>query len=162
MENEVYEQPKVLRKSVLVIDDNVLLLRTVKEMLSDQYNVAIATSCYQAFEQLELRKHDIILLDYEMPDVNGSETFHKLKNDKRYESIPVIFFTGSADKETVTKLLSLKPDGYMLKPPSKSKLVPLVEKVLSHKKIIDTVLETEGITAKKRATEKERERAIKK
>ncbi len=162
MDYENTEQTKIFRHSILVVDDNVLLLRTVKEMLGDMYTVAIATSCYQAFEQLEMRKYDLILLDYEMPDVNGSETFYKLKNDKRYENIPVIFFTSSADKETVTKLLSLKPDGYMLKPPSKSKLVPLIEKVLNHRKIIDTVLETEGITAKKKAVEKERERAIKK
>ena len=65
-----------------------------------------------------------------MPYQNGSELFRKFKEDPAIANIPVIFFTSSSDLDTVTKLLSLKPDGYMLKPPSKAKLVALIEKTL--------------------------------
>ena len=122
------------RFNILVIDDNVLLLRTVKEMLSADYQVAIATSGNQAFDQIAIRIPDLILLDYEMPYQNGSDLFKKIKSDYALSDIPIIFFTSSSDLTTVTKLLSLKPDGYMLKPPSKTKLVALIEKTLQHKK----------------------------
>lgn len=118
------------RYNILAIDDNVLLLRTVKEMLSASYQVAIATSGSQAFDQIAIRTPDLILLDYEMPYQNGGELFKKIKSDPALAGIPVIFFTGSSDLDTVTKLLSLKPDGYLLKPPSKTKLVALIEKTL--------------------------------
>ena len=117
--------------NILAIDDNVLLLRTVKEMLYGKYNVAIATSGNQAFDQLAIKTPDLILLDYEMPYQNGGDLFKKFKEDFATRNIPIIFFTGSSDLETVSKLLSLKPDGYMLKPPSKAKLVALIEKTLN-------------------------------
>lgn len=116
--------------NILVIDDNPMLLRTVKEMLYGSYNVAIATSGNQAYDQIAIRIPDLILLDYEMPFQNGGELFKKFREDKALAGIPIIFFTGSSDLETVSKLLSLKPDGYMLKPPSKAKLVALIEKTL--------------------------------
>lgn len=123
------EPAKKLTK-ILVIDDNPMLLRTVKEMLYGSYNVAIATSGSQAYDQIAIKIPDLILLDYEMPFQNGGELFKKFRSDKALADIPIIFFTGSSDLETVSKLLSLKPDGYMLKPPSKSKLVALIEKTL--------------------------------
>ena len=129
METSV-NNPTQKRFNILAIDDNVLLLRTVKEMLSASYHVAIATSGSQAFDQIAIRNPDLILLDYEMPYQNGGELFKKFKADPALANIPVIFFTSSSDLNTVTKLLSLKPDGYMLKPPSKAKLVALIEKTL--------------------------------
>lgn len=129
METSV-NNPTQKRFNILAIDDNVLLLRTVKEMLSASYKVAIATSGSQAFDQIAIKSPDLILLDYEMPYQNGSELFKKFKEDPTVASIPVIFFTSSSDLDTVTRLLSLKPDGYMLKPPSKAKLVALIEKTL--------------------------------
>ena len=123
------EPAKKLTK-ILVIDDNPMLLRTVKEMLYGNYSVSIATSGNQAYDQLAIRTPDLILLDYEMPYQNGGELFKKFREDPNLKDVPIIFFTGSSDLETVSKLLSLKPDGYMLKPPSKAKLVALIEKTL--------------------------------
>lgn len=119
-----------LMRNILVVDDNVILLRTVKEMLSEDYYVSIATSCAQAFEAVSFMKPELILLDYEMPFVDGEEALKQFRTNETTKDIPVIFFTGSAEKETVTKLLALKPDGYMLKPPNKQKLLTLIEKTL--------------------------------
>lgn len=117
--------------NVLVIDDNAILLRTVKEMLSTNYNVSIATSCTQAFAAIEKNIPDIILLDYEMPIIDGEGVLVRLRERYDTKDIPVIFFTGSADRDVVTRLLALNPDGYLLKPPSKEKMIAKIEKVLS-------------------------------
>lgn len=127
-ENE--EVVEIIKPKVLVIDDNAILLRTVKDMLTEGYDVAIAASAAQAFKAIEKQKPEVILLDYEMPVVNGEEMLKQLRADPNTADIPVIFLTGAADKDTVVKLLSLKPAGYVLKPPNKELLTELLEKAL--------------------------------
>ncbi len=118
------------KPTVLIIDDNTILLRTVKEMLDKYYDVRIAISSEQAFKSFEIKIPDIILLDYEMPDMNGEETLKILRKDKLTKDIPVIFLTGSSDKKTVIKLLTLNPDGYVIKPPKKQLLLDHIKMVL--------------------------------
>ncbi len=118
---------------VLVVDDNAILLRTVKDMLADNYQVSIAVSGAQAFMAIEKNMPDIIILDYEMPIVDGEEVFRLLRDDEKSRDIPVIFLTASADREVVTRLVSLNPDGYMLKPPNKQKMIDMIESILAKK-----------------------------
>lgn len=128
---EINEQKKVSKQfSILVIDDNNILLRTVKEMLDEKFNVSIAISSTQAFESIQRRLPNLILLDYEMPYVDGEEVLLQLRQRNDTKDIPVIFLTGSADRDVVTKLVNMKPAGYVLKPPNKQKLIDLIEKTL--------------------------------
>ncbi len=117
---------------VLVVDDNAILLRTVKDMLSDEYDVSIAISGSQAFMAIQQSRPDIILLDYEMPYVDGSEVFCNLRDNPISRNIPVVFLTASADREVVTKLVCLHPAGYLLKPPNKQKMIDMIEGVLAN------------------------------
>ena len=118
------------RKRVLVVDDNPILLRTAKEMLDEQYQVSIAVSAEQAYNSISRNKPDIILLDYEMPFINGIDVLEQLRGNANTKDIPVIFFTGSADREVVEKLVGLRPDGYLLKPPNKKKMLSVIERTL--------------------------------
>lgn len=119
------------RKRVLVVDDNPILLRTAKEMLDEQYQVSIAVSAEQAYKSISRNMPDIILLDYEMPFTNGIEVLEQLRQNATTKDIPVIFFTGSSDREVVEKLVGLKPDGYLLKPPNKKKMLSIIERTLN-------------------------------
>lgn len=130
MENRFYFNKNGDPVNVLIIDDNGILLRTAKEMLEEQFDVSIAPSCELALKAVKKKKPDIILLDYEMPIMNGIDTLKALREKKETREIPIIFLTGVADKSVVTEILSLKPDGYMLKPPNKQKLIDLIEKIL--------------------------------
>ena len=122
------------RRSVLIVDDNTVLLRTVKDMLADRYDINIAVSGTQAFMVMQKRIPDIILLDYEMPYSDGGQVLAKIRSHPQTMNIPVVFFTASAEREVVEKLLSLKPDGYILKPPSKEKLIKIIENTLAESK----------------------------
>ncbi len=121
------------RLRVLVVDDNAILLRTVKEMLGSMYNISIAASASQAFMAISKNIPDIILLDYEMPYTNGVETLKRLRADPVSKDIPVVFFTNSAEREIVEKILTANPDGYLLKPPNKDKMIAKINKVLELK-----------------------------
>ena len=122
--------PAPEKAHVLIIDDNAMTLRVTKRMLDDEYSVAIAVSGSQAFMSIAKQKPDVILLDYEMPLINGEAAMMMLKENEETRDIPVIFFTSAADSDTVHKLLSLNPAGYLLKPPDKQKMVALIEKTI--------------------------------
>lgn len=101
---------------ILVVDDNAMLLRHMKGILEEKYSVAVAASGVQAFVSIGKKKPDLILLDYEMPEMNGKEVLEKLQSDEELNEIPVVFLTSADSKEIVMELLALKPAGYILKP----------------------------------------------
>jgi len=116
-------------KQVLVIDDDPLMLKIIKNILQYKYDVATAISGKVALKYLSTRKADIIILDYEMPEMSGSEVYNRLKMDKHTAKIPVVFLTGVSDKEKIVDVLSLKPQGYLLKPINNERLIAAIEEL---------------------------------
>lgn len=103
------------RKRVLVIDDEPLMLRSIKTWLGDGFQVSLLNSATSAAAFLAKHTVDLILLDYEMPVMTGSQLLEKLRKGATTHDIPVIFLTSKDDKETVMKVMAMKPDGYLLK-----------------------------------------------
>ncbi|MBR4707500.1 MAG: response regulator, partial [Pseudobutyrivibrio sp.] len=66
---------------------------------------------------------DLILLDYEMPITDGPQVLEMLRQDDETAKIPVFFLTGRDDKESVVKVLDLKPEGYILKTVTRDELM---------------------------------------
>lgn len=118
------------KKHILIVDDSALVLRNVKAMLEDTYSVAVAASGAQAFMAIGKKRPDLILLDYEMPVMNGETVMMTLKEDEELKDIPVLFLTSNDTKEVVVKLLALKPEGYILKPAKQTTLLDTIEKIL--------------------------------
>ncbi len=123
------------RKSILVVDDDPSYLNLVRTWLKDFYKVSMVNSGLQAIKWLGKNKADLILLDYEMPVTNGPQVLEMLRSDEETRYIPVIFLTGRGDKESVMSVLSLKPDGYLLKNIDKDELLEKLNLFFSHKKI---------------------------
>ena len=118
------------KKRILVVDDNGMALRTMKAMLQDIYEVALAVSGAQAMTSIGKKRPDLILLDYEMPVCDGRMTLEMIRADEKLKSIPVVFLTAINDRENIEAVLKLKPAGYFLKPPVKEKLVAKIEEIL--------------------------------
>ncbi|MCF0131387.1 MAG: response regulator [Pseudobutyrivibrio sp.] len=116
---------------VLVVDDNPVLLRNMRNMLSDKYRVSMATSAAQCMKILGSDKPSMIILDYEMPVVDGKQTLQMIRAEEEYKEIPVIFLTGIADKAHVDAVLDLKPAGYFVKPPMQTKIINAIESILN-------------------------------
>ena len=126
--DKVKEQDR--RKHVLVIDDDPIMLKVVKEHLHENYDVATAISGKIAYKFLESKKTDIILLDYEMPGEDGPDVLINLRKNEELANTPIVFLTGVSDKDKITAALSLKPQGYLLKPIDKDKLIGTIEKFI--------------------------------
>ncbi|MCR5153296.1 MAG: response regulator [Lachnospiraceae bacterium] len=118
------------RKRVLIVDDDPIMLRVVKEHLHDKYDVATAISGKIAYRYLESKSVDLILLDYQMPEEDGPSVLRTLRQKFDVENIPVLFLTGVTEKEKVSEVLALKPQGYLIKPIDKDKLIGTIEKFI--------------------------------
>ena len=111
------------KKKILIVDDDITYMRMVYEWLRDKYHVGMAASGVQAISYLAKNKADLVLLDYEMPIANGPQVLEMLKNDSETDSVPVMFLTGHADKESVMSVVNLKPADYLLKTIEKDALL---------------------------------------
>ena len=114
------------RKNILLVDDDGTFLKMVKTWLSSKYRVTIVSSGAQALMYIADNKPDLILLDYEMPVISGPQLLEMIRSEKKLDNTPVIFLTGKGDRESVVKVVSLKPDGYLLKSMSRDKLMAAV------------------------------------
>ena len=99
-----------------------------------KYRVDIVTAGMQAITFLvkvpEDEKVDLILLDYEMPVVDGPQVLQMLRQEEATAHIPVIFLTGIGTKEAVSRVMSLRPDGYILKSTTKAEILETLGKKL--------------------------------
>lgn len=116
------------KKHILVVDDNTMMLKTIKESLRENYEVATAISGKVALKFLENKTVDLILLDYEMPVESGPQILEKLRANDATKDIPVIFLTGVKEESKIRKVLSMKPQGYLLKPIEHDKLIAALKK----------------------------------
>ncbi|MEA4924244.1 MAG: response regulator [Syntrophomonadaceae bacterium] len=102
---------------VLLIDDDVVLLKMAEEMLRDAYDVSLVKSGKNALRLLTGGfTPDIILLDVDMPTMDGYETIRCLRELENCEDIPIIFLTGFNQPEAELKGLNLGAADYVTKP----------------------------------------------
>lgn len=130
-EAKVQQEETNGKKRILVVDDNGTALRTMKAMLEDTYEVAIAISGAQAMTSIGKKRPDLILLDYEMPVCDGRMTLEMIRADEDLTNIPVVFLTAINDRANIEAVLQLKPAGYFLKPPVKERLLAELAKILN-------------------------------
>ncbi len=110
------------KKSILIVDDDVSYMTMITDWLKDKYRMSMANSGMQAITWLAKNKPDLILLDYEMPITSGPQVLEMIKSDPATADIPVMFLTGKDDKESIMRVLSLKPVGYQLKTVERNQL----------------------------------------
>ncbi len=118
------------RKHILVVDDDFRMLKLIKRYLEDTYDIATAINGKVALKFLETKMTSLILLDYEMPVENGPAVLEKLRKNPMTSNIPVIFLTGINDRKKIQQVLSLKPQGYLLKPIDHDKLLDAIKSVI--------------------------------
>ncbi|MCL2398710.1 MAG: response regulator [Defluviitaleaceae bacterium] len=112
-----------MEKTIFVVDDVDTDLFKAEEVLEKHYVVFTMTTAKKMFNLLKKITPHLILLDIEMPDMNGLEILSKLKSDKSLEYIPVIFLTSSRDVDTETKSYEKGVADFLHKPFSPTSLL---------------------------------------
>lgn len=112
------------RKTIMIVDDTPSNLQYAVQVLADLYNVKPIKSGEDALRKLNEFKPDLILLDIEMPGMDGFEVIEKIKAQPEYDQIPVIFLTAKADQENEIKCFNAGAVDFIMKP-----FVPEIMKV---------------------------------
>ncbi len=117
-------------KKVLLVDDSGVILRNMKALIEDSYEVVMAVSGKTAMAALERGKPDLILLDYEMPEMNGVETLKAIREIDDYKDIPIVFLTGADTPDVVEMLTDTGCEGYILKPTNKPTILETIGRII--------------------------------
>ena len=116
------------KKLIILVDDNPANLRIGKNVLAEKYAVATAPSAEKMFGLLENNHPVIILLDIDMPVMDGYEAIKLLKSKPETKNIPVVFLTGMTDSQNEEKGRSLGAADYITKPFDPPALIACIEK----------------------------------
>jgi len=121
------------QKKIFVVDDNSANLTACKSILKRHYEVYPVLSAAKMFELLEHIMPDLILLDVDMPEINGYEAAGRLKKNSAYNEIPIIFISGRVDPQSEAFGLNMGAVDYIHKPFTSDLLLQRIETHLSPK-----------------------------
>jgi DNA-binding response OmpR family regulator len=121
------------KNKIFVVDDDITLLKVMEELLMEYYEVSLAKSGHQAVRFLEKGgQPDLILLDIDMPDMDGFETLLKLRAVKSETEVPVIYLTGLCNSDSEAYGLCLGAVDYIRKPVVRDVLLARISLNLTH------------------------------
>ncbi len=103
-------------KKILVIDDNKTTLAMAKQAIGDEFSVIAVISGYQALKYLERETPDLILLDLNMPDMDGKQTMQKIRGSDKWCEIPIIILTVENNPQTEVECLEMGAVDFIAKP----------------------------------------------
>ncbi|MCL2763855.1 MAG: response regulator [Treponema sp.] len=92
-----------IEKLIFIVDDNDANLTMAASILEKDYKVLTMPSAQKMFFLLEKKHPDLIILDIEMPEMNGLEAIVKVKENEKWKDIPVLFLTGWSDEKLLAK-----------------------------------------------------------
>ncbi len=114
-QNKAAKAAAKAKKKLLIVDDSEFMLKMMQQLFCNEYDVSTATSGLSAFRSITLCRPDLVLLDYEMPVCKGNQILEMIRSEKEFADIPIIFLTSRVDRESVEKVVELKPQGYLTK-----------------------------------------------
>ncbi|MCL2276578.1 MAG: response regulator [Treponema sp.] len=115
------------KKLIMLVDDSPANLRIGKNLLADKYIVATIPSAAKLFSLIEHNTPSLILLDVDMPEMNGYEAIKILKDSENTKNIPVIFLTAHTEHAAEEKAFSLGAAAFISKPFHKEYLLDCIE-----------------------------------
>ena len=138
-------------QSVLIVDDNPQNLQVLGKLLKENnYKIEFATNGNAALEWINKKSFDIILLDVNMPGMNGFETCTKIRSDHSFDNIPIIFLSADFERDSILKGFELGAQDYITKPYDSRELLSRVknhlilkeslEKLANHNTILEATV----------------------
>lgn len=116
---------------ILVIEDNTSLNMVFEIRLGEAgYSVDCAETGLDGVSKAKSNQYKLILLDYNLPDINGAEVYNLLKNDNEFNQIPIIFVSAIGKDRLVKIVRDTGADGYINLPFKSKDVIEKVKEVL--------------------------------
>ncbi|MDR2570634.1 MAG: response regulator [Oscillospiraceae bacterium] len=119
------------KRKIIIVDDIMFQLFSIKERLKKDYTVFPAQTTDMLFYHLGKIEPDLIILDINMPNVDGYQIIEILKTNLLYKHIPVVFLTGQKDKDSLLKAMDLGAVDYLTKPITDTELKECIDTILN-------------------------------
>ncbi len=121
-----------MKCTILVVEDNPVNMRLVRLILRTQgYTVCEAATGQEALHLLETERPGLILLDMQLPGMDGFTLASRLKSDPRTSAVPLVAVTALAMKGDAERVLAAGCDAYLPKPIDAKELIEVIEKCLA-------------------------------
>jgi len=119
------------KKKILIVDDNEVQLSLTEVQLKTEYETTIAKSGKEALNYL-FHGHvpDLIILDILMPDMDGWETFGRLRAISKLHEVPILFFSSIDDQKEIDRAFDMGAVDFIIKPCNSTELLDRVKKVV--------------------------------
>ncbi len=136
------DQPKKTY-SILIVDDNPQNLQVLGRLLQEKnYEIEFAINGSAALDWLATGKFDLVLLDINMPEMDGYEVCRRIRSDEKYRKLPVIFLSADNERESILKGFEVGGQDYVTKPFDSRELIIRVK---THITLKDSLEKLEGI-----------------
>lgn len=119
------------KKSIVAVDDSNIVLQTLEAMLKSSYEFRGFTKADRALYYIGLFPPSLIILDIDMPEMDGYQLLEKIMENPSMKNTPVIFLTSNNGKESVIKAATYGADDYVLKPVNRNLLINRIEILLN-------------------------------
>lgn len=144
---EVIARTRAARATVLVVDDDPAVLAALGALLEAQgQRVVTLNEPLQFWETLKVASPDLVVLDVDMPELNGVEMCQVMRADQRWSGVPVVFLTVRTDAETVQAIFSAGADDYVAKPLVGAELTTRIFNRLERSRLLRRMAETDLLT----------------
>lgn len=104
------------KKNIVAVDDSGIVLKMLIKVLGTKYELHVFNGGKRALQFLKNRTPDLIILDIDMPEINGYEMLKMIKEKDHLQDVPVIFLTSNNDKNHVIKAVAGGAKDYVVKP----------------------------------------------
>ena len=128
---------------VLIVEDNIELLRLMKRLLQPRYHVITANDGHEALQLIQTNKVDIVVSDVMMPEMDGYELTDHIKHNEIYSHLPVILLTAKTTEDDQQKALLTGADGYITKPFKIRDLQLRIDNLIANRQRIHTETPTQ-------------------
>ena len=123
------------KKSIVAVDDSGIILKMLEKLLSEEYAYIGFSKGMRALKYLkEARTPDLIILDIDMPIIDGYEMLEMIRKKEELKDAPVLFLTSNKDKEHVVKAIQTGANDYIVKPIDEEVFMDKVRKLLKEEK----------------------------
>lgn len=121
---------------VLIVEDNIELLRLMKRLLQHRYHVLTANDGREALQLIQTNKIDIVVSDVMMPEMDGYQLTDHIKHNEIYSHLPIILLTAKTTEEDQQKALLAGADGYITKPFKIRDLQLRIDNLIANRQLI--------------------------
>lgn len=124
-----------VKKSIVAVDDSGLILKLLEKLLSEDYAYSGFSKGMRALKYLkDACTPDLIILDIDMPEIDGYEMLEMIRKKDELKEVPVLFLTSNNDKEHVVKAIKAGANDYIVKPIDEKVFMDKVHTLLNEEK----------------------------